>query len=107
MNDNVKNFIKEMEANEELKAKIEALEGADDVVGKAIAIAAEYGYALTEEDLNTVTEEDFKEGGEEGNALDIDDLEGVSGGLKIVVVKSPKFIDPILPFLFKIKREQQ
>ena len=31
MNDNVKNFIKEVEANEELKAKIEALEGADDV----------------------------------------------------------------------------
>ena len=107
MNDNVRNFIKEAEANEELKAKIEALEGADDVVGKAIAIAAEYGYALTEEDLNTVTEEDFKEGGEESNALGIDDLEGVSGGMKIVVVKSPKSFDPVLKMIFKIKREQQ
>ena len=107
MNDNVKNFIKEAEANEELKAKIEALEGADDVVGKAIAIAAEYGYALTEEDLNTVTEEDFKEDGEESSALGIDDLDGVSGGMKIVVVKSPQSMEPILKLIFKVKREQQ
>lgn len=79
MNDNVKNFIKEVEANEELKAKIEALEGADDVAGQTIAIAAEYGCALAEEDLRTVSEEDFEEGG--SAALSLDDLDSVAGGM--------------------------
>ena len=107
MNDNLKNFIKEVEAKEELRAKLEALEGADDAIEKAIAIAAEYGFTLTEEDLATVTEEDSKEGGEEGNALGIDDLECVSGGMKIAVVKSPKSFEPVLKLIFKVKSEQQ
>ena len=38
--------------------------------------------------------------------LDIDDLEGVSGGMKIVVIKSPKSISPILRFMLKIKNDQ-
>ena len=79
MNENVKSFVKEVEANEELRTKIEALEGADNVAEKAIAIAAEYGYVLTEEDLNTVTEEDFKESG--NAALSLDDLDSVAGGI--------------------------
>ena len=73
MNDNMKNFLKEAEANEELRTKIEALEGADDAIEKVIAIAAEYGYALTEED--------FKEGGDA--ALSLDDLDSVAGGISL------------------------
>ena len=38
--------------------------------------------------------------------LDIDDLEGVSGGAKIIIVKNPEGMSPILQLLFKIKREQ-
>jgi len=107
MNDNVKKFLKEAESNEELKAKLEALEGADDVIGQTIAIAAEHGYALTEEDLNTLTEEDFTESENKGSELDIDDLEGVSGGMKIEAIKSPKFFGPILRMIFKIKKEPE
>ena len=38
--------------------------------------------------------------------LDIDDLEGVSGGQKAIVIKSPKDMEPLLRLLFKVKREQ-
>ena len=80
MNDNVKDFAKEIEANEELAAKIEALEGSDDAVERIVAIAAEYGYALTEEELTESEDAD----------LDLDDLESVAGGIirrkRIIVV---------------------
>ena len=36
--------------------------------------------------------------------LDLDDLEEVSGGMRIIVIKSPKFINPILRIIFKIKK---
>ncbi len=38
--------------------------------------------------------------------LAIDELEGVSGGMKITVVKNPKSVAPLLKLIFKIKREQ-
>jgi len=81
MNDNVKNFLKEVEANEELRAKIEALGDVDDAVGQTLAIAAEYGCPLTEEDLDTITEEDFKEG--EDAELSLDDLDSAAGGITV------------------------
>lgn len=79
MNETVKSFVKEAETHAELKTKIEALEGADDAVEQVIAIAAEYGHVLTEEDLNTVTDEDFKEG--ENASLSLDDLDSVARGM--------------------------
>ena len=39
--------------------------------------------------------------------LNKDDLKKVNGGMKIEPVKDPKFIDPLLKLLFKVKKEQQ
>ena len=33
-----------------------------------------------------------------------EELENVTGGMKIVVTKSPKFLTPILKLIFKIKK---
>ena len=33
-------------------------------------------------------------------------MENVNGGMKIVVIKSPKFISPLLRLIFKIKEKQ-
>jgi hypothetical protein len=33
-----------------------------------------------------------------------EDLKNVTGGMKIVVIKSPKFIEPILRLIFKVKK---
>ena len=56
-----------------------------------IAFAAECGYTLTAEDLDGLAEEDFQENGDKGVALDIDELEGVGGGMRIEVIKAPKY----------------
>ena len=78
LTENMKKAIKAVEADEELKAKIEALEGADDAVAQAIAIRAEHGCTLTEEDFAVLTDEDFQETG--NAALSLDDLDSVAGG---------------------------
>ncbi|MCR5832250.1 MAG: stage V sporulation protein SpoVM [Lachnospiraceae bacterium] len=33
-----------------------------------------------------------------------EELMNVTGGMKIVVIKSPKFIEPILRLIFKVKK---
>jgi predicted ribosomally synthesized peptide with nif11-like leader len=76
--ENVKKFMEAIEKDDALKAKIEALEGQDNAVEQAIAIAKEYGYTLTEEDLNALTDEDFAEDADE--ALSLDDLDSAAGG---------------------------
>ena len=106
MTDNMRKFVEAVEADADLRAKIEALQGSDDMVEQTIAIAANHGYTLTAEEFNGLAEEDFQESGGESAALDIDDLEGASGGMEIEI-KSPKDVEPILRFVFKIKREQQ
>ena len=108
MTDNMRKFVEAVEADADLRAKIEALQGSDDAVEQAIAIAADCGYALTAEDFDGLAEEDFQESGRKGSALDIDDLEGASGGMKLIEPpKSPKFSTPAMRILFKIRREQQ
>ena len=116
MTDNMRKFVEAVEADADLRAKIEALQGSDDAVEQAIAIAADCGYALTagdfdglaEEGFDGLAEEDFQECGDKGSALDIDDLEGASGGIKLIEPpKSPKFSTPAMRILFKIRREQQ
>ncbi len=79
MSESIKKFVGEIEEDEELKAKIEALEGQDDAIGQVIAIAGERGYTLTEEELNALTEEDFKE--ERSTELSLDDLDSAAGGV--------------------------
>ena len=108
MTDNMRKFIEAVEADADLRAKIEALQGSDDAVEQAIAIAADCGYTLTAEDFDGLAEEDFQESWGKGSALDIDDLEGASGGMKLIEPpKSPKFSTPAMRILFKIRREQQ
>ena len=108
MTDNMRKFIEAVEADADLRAKIEALQGSDDAVEQAIAIAADCGYTLTAEDFDGLAEEDFQECGGKGSALDIEDLEGASGGIKLIEPpKSPKFSTPAMRILFKIRREQQ
>jgi predicted ribosomally synthesized peptide with nif11-like leader len=108
MTDNMRKFVEAVEADADLRAKIEALQGSDDAVEQAIAIAADCGYTLTAEDFDGLAEEDFQESGGKGSVLDIDDLEGASGGIKLIEPpKSPKFSTPAMRILFKIRREQQ
>ena len=76
--ENVKKFMEEIERDAALKARIEGLEGQDDAVEQAIAIAKEAGYTLTEEDLNVLTDEDFEE--EDSEELSLDDLDSAAGG---------------------------
>ena len=76
--ENVQKFMEVIEKDDALKAKIEALEGQDNAVEQAIAIAKEYGYTLTEEDLNALTDEDFAE--DEDEELSLDDLDSAAGG---------------------------
>ena len=76
--ENVKKFMEEIEKDAALKARIEGLEGQDDAVEQAIAIAKEAGYTLTEEDLNVLTDEDFEE--KDSEELSLDDLDTVAGG---------------------------
>ncbi|MCD8348393.1 MAG: Nif11-like leader peptide family natural product precursor [Lachnospiraceae bacterium] len=48
----MKEFLEAIEKNEELKAKIEALsKNPDTTVADFVALAAEYGFTLTEEDF--------------------------------------------------------
>ncbi len=37
--------------------------------------------------------------------LSTDEMDKVSSGMKIVVLKSPKFIAPLLRFIFKLKKD--
>lgn len=43
---------------------------------------------------------------DEGYELSDEELEAISGGMKIVVVKSPTIASPILRFIFKIKNQE-
>ena len=76
--ENVKKFMEAIEKDDALKVKIEGLEGQDDAVEQAIAIAKESGFTLTEEDLNALTEEDFQE--DDSEELSLDDLDSAAGG---------------------------
>ena len=76
--ENVKKFMEAIEKDDALKAKIEGLEGQDDAVEQAIAIAKESGFTLTEEDLNALTEEDFQ--ADDSEELSLDDLDSAAGG---------------------------
>ncbi len=40
------------------------------------------------------------------NALNDEKLDAVNGGMKITVIKDPKNLSKILPFLFKLKKKQ-
>lgn len=68
MTEKMKKFYEESSQNEELKEKLMKVDQSSSA--ELIRIAGEYGYALTEEDLNQ----------EENEELSLDELESVSGG---------------------------
>ena len=70
MNENLKKFLEEASKNEELKAKLAALTDKETAVEKAVEIAKEYGFTLTEEDFQPA----------DGAELSLDELDRVAGG---------------------------
>lgn len=81
MTEDIRKFLEELEQNEELKARVYALEGQADAAEQVIAIAQEHGYAIAMEDLDALTADDFAE--ETSPELDLNDLEEVAGGFPI------------------------
>ena len=77
--ESIKKFSAEIEKDDELKAKLEALAGQDDALEQVITIAKGYGLTLTEEDFAALADEDFEE--DEGTELDYDQLDAVAGGI--------------------------
>ena len=70
MNENLKNFLEEASKNEELKARLAALNDRETAAEKVIEIAKEYGFTLTAEDLRPA----------DGEELSLDQLDQVAGG---------------------------
>ena len=70
MKENLKKFLEEASKNEDLKAKLTAINDRDTAVAKAIELAKEYGI--------TLTAEDFKP--DEGDELSLDEMDQVAGG---------------------------
>lgn len=71
MTQNMKKFLEESSKNETLKAKLEALNGKDANAESVIAIAQEFGFPLTADDLKSAAE----------GELSPDELEAVAGGV--------------------------
>ena len=70
MNENLKKFLEEASKNEELKASLTTLTDKDTAVEKAIEIAKEYGFTLTDENFQSA----------DGAELSLDELDSVAGG---------------------------
>lgn len=70
MNENLKKFLEEASKNEELKARLAALNDRETAAEKVIEIAKEYGFTLTAEDLRPA----------DGEELSLDQLDQVAGG---------------------------
>ena len=79
MTEKMKKFYEESSQNEELKEKLMNVDQSSSA--EVIRIAGEYGYELTEEDLNQ----------EENEELSLDELESVSGGGGVDINGDPCF----------------
>ena len=100
-----KEFFEAVSKDQDLRAEVD--EAGYEALGellKAKGLEEEAGKALEEAAEKVAAAHGFEPAG--GAELDIDDLEGVSGGAKIIIVKNPEGMSPILQLLFKIKREQ-
>ena len=100
-----KEFLEAVSKDPDLEAEVyEAEYGALGEFLKAKGLEEEAAKALEEAAEKVAAAHGFEPAGDA--EFDIDDLEGVSGGKKIIVIKSPKFLNPILQLIFKVKREQ-
>ena len=100
-----KEFLEAVSKDPDLEAEVyEAEYGALGEFLKAKGLEEEAANALEEVAEKVAAAHGFEPAGDA--ELDIDDLEGVSGGMKTIVIKSPKFLNPILQLIFKVKREQ-
>ena len=70
MTENMKKFLKEVENNAELKARLSALPDEEASKKKVVEIAKEYGFTLTAEDCEVGKAENISD----------DELEAVAGG---------------------------
>lgn len=70
MSENMKEFLKEVENNAELKARLSALPDEEASKEKVVEIAKEYGFTLTAEDYEV----------SDGENISDDELEAVAGG---------------------------
>ena len=70
MTENMKEFLKEVENNAELKARLSALPDEEASKEKVVEIAKEYGFTLTAEDCEVGKAENISD----------DELEAVAGG---------------------------
>lgn len=99
----MESFIAKVEADEGVRAKVEAALEARDA--KALAsIAAGLGFELEESDFEIVEEGDCEHG--DARSLSLGELEGVAGGMKISQVRSPQYISTIKSLIFRTKRAQ-
>ena len=100
-----KEFLEAVSKDPDLEAEVyEAEYGALGEFLKAKGLEEEAGKALEEAAEKVAAAHGFEPAGDA--ELDIDDLEGVSGGMKLSPIKSPKDMAPILRFIFRVKREQ-
>ena len=100
-----KEFLEAVSKDPDLEAEVyEAEYGALGELLKAKGLEEEAAKALEEAAEKVAAAHGFEPAGDA--ELDIDDLEGVSGGQKVIVIKSLKDMEPLLRLLFKVKREQ-
>jgi len=100
-----KEFFEAVSKDQDLRAEVD--EAGYEALGeflKAKGLEEEAGKVLEEAAEKVAAAHGFEPAG--GTELDINDLEGVSGGAKSVVIKNPKDLGLILKFIFRVKREQ-
>ena len=82
MTQNMKKLLEEANKNEALKAKLKALNGKDAVAESVIAIAQEFGFTLTADDLKSGVDGELSE----------DELDAVAGGVVMYDKRSGYYI---------------
>ncbi len=70
----MKEFLEFLEQNEEAKNKILALKGDPDAIAKAVAVAKEYGFDISEADMTAERDAHF------GRPYSDEELEAIAGG---------------------------
>ena len=92
MKENLKKFLEEASKNEELKAKLTEITDKDTAAEKVIALAREYGIALTAEDLKL----------DKDDKLSLNELENAAGG-GVTLEKAKEITDGMGEYLDKLK----
>ena len=101
-----KEFLEAVSKDPDLEAEVyEAEYGALGEFLKAKGLEEEAGKALEEAAEKVAAAHGFEPAGDA--ELDIDDLEGVSGGQKVIVIKNMESMSPMQQLLLKLKMENR